>query len=187
MPVRVNWTVRRRWLLFLCCPGRISAGKWSRFPVKKKNWPAAPVFVPLPTNKITYLNWYFDVTGMEPQLLPYCNLLITRCAGASGHGSRISTRLSKYTRQMYTGGITFNFMGASAEQIATVISWSLRVHAKRYRPGTETVPALEAIALKTSTDKGPLQELVGTLLTDWDNNFFSRGQEVAKTRLGSLF
>ena len=29
----------------------------------------------LPTNKVTYLNWYFDMTGISPEMLPYCNLL----------------------------------------------------------------------------------------------------------------
>ena len=29
----------------------------------------------LPTNKVTYLNWHFDMTGIDPELLPYCNLL----------------------------------------------------------------------------------------------------------------
>ena len=144
-------------------------------------------FVPLPTNKITYLNWYFDVTGMEPQLLPYCNLLCDVLGRLDTEPYKYAD-LSKYT-SMYTGGITFNFSAVPAPTDCNRYQLEFEVHAKAL---TAQVPKLfrllEAIALKTSfTDKARLQELVGTLLTDWDNNFFSRGQEVAKTRLGAYF
>ena len=33
------------------------------------------LYVPAFTNKIAYLNWYFDMSGIDGSLLPYCYLL----------------------------------------------------------------------------------------------------------------
>jgi Zn-dependent M16 (insulinase) family peptidase len=154
---------------------------------KEKVAGGALYFVPLPTNKITYLNWYFDVTGLEPEFLPYCNLLCDVLGRLDTEPYKYGD-LSKYIN-MYTGGITFNFSAVPAPTDCNRYQLEFEVHAKAL---TAQVPhlfkLLRAMALQTLfTDRARLQELVGTLLTDWDNNFFSRGQEVAKARLGAYF
>ena len=61
----------------------------------------------LPTNKVTYLNWYFDMTGISPELLPYCNLL-SDVLGKLNTEEYSYAELAKYT-DMYTGGISFQY------------------------------------------------------------------------------
>ena len=144
-------------------------------------------FVPLPTNKITYLNWYFDVSGLNPKLLTCCNLLCD-VLGRLDTDEYTYADLSKLIN-MYTGGITYNFAAVPSPTDCNRYQLVFEVHAKAL---TAQVPKLfrllKAIAIHTHFDDiGRFKELVGALLTDWDNNFFSRGQEVAKARLGSYF
>lgn len=159
-----------------------------QIPREKENVPGGTLFyVPLPTNKITYLNWYFDVTGLDPQLLPYCNLFCDILGRLDTEPYKYA-QLSKYIN-MYTGGITFNFSAVPAPTDCNRYQLVFEVHAKAL---TSKVPKLfkllKAMAVHTCfEDLARFKELVGASLTDWDNNFFSRGQEVAKARLGSYF
>ncbi len=96
--------------------------------------------------------------------------------------------LSKYTN-MYTGGLSFDLKSVPAVDDCNRYQIVFEVHGKAL---TDKVPylfkLLRALALETElTDVKHFQELLNAELTDWDNNFFSRGQEVAKTRLASYF
>ena len=74
------------------------------------------LYVPAFTNKIAYLNWYFDLTGIDKDLLPYCYLL-------SDVLGKFNT--DKYTYQelatasnKYTGGVSFQ-MHAYSDEVKT--------------------------------------------------------------------
>ena len=73
---------------------------------------ATLLYQALPTNKVTYLNWYFDMTGISPELLPYCNLL-SDVLGKLNTEEYSYAELAKYT-DMYTGGISFQPDGQAA-------------------------------------------------------------------------
>jgi presequence protease len=141
----------------------------------------------LPTHKIVYLNWYFDVTGLPPEYLPYCSLL-SDVLGKLNTDTYSYADLSKYTN-MHTGGIDLNFVAMGQDGDPDKYTLSFVVKAKCLsRKLPELFRILRAFSLHTQfDDKERLKELIGQLKTDWDNNFFERGQSVALTRLGSYF
>lgn len=141
----------------------------------------------LPTNKITYLDWYFDVSGLDPALLPYCSLL-SDVLGKFDTQEYSYADLAKYTA-MYTGGIDLDFVSMGETGDCDKYSLYFVMKAKCL---TAKLPELFRIIRAFSVhtlfeDKGRLKELIGQIKTDWDNNFFERGQSVALTRLGSYF
>ena len=143
------------------------------------------LFVPAPTNKIIYYNWYFDASGLKAELLPYANLLIDVLG-------KFNTK--KYSYQeistdviMYTGGITLNFRAFADNEDANKYSLFFSTKAKVLEQNLEKMfDLLRSIALETDfTDLKRFQELVGEVKTSWDNNFFNKGQTVAIARLYS--
>jgi Zn-dependent M16 (insulinase) family peptidase len=144
-------------------------------------------FVPLKTNKITYINWSFDVTGIAPDLLPYCNLL-SDVLGRMDTDEYTYAELSKYT-SMYTGGVSYELHAMSAPDDCNEYQILFNLRSKAL---TVQVPKLFKILTALTLhmhfdDVARFKELVGSVTTDWDNNFFSRGQDVAKARLASYF
>ena len=133
------------------------------------------LYVPAFTNKIAYLNWYFDLTGIDKDLLPYCYLL-------SDVLGKFNT--DKYTYQelatasnKYTGGVSFQMHAYSAAE-AKALTANL----------DKLFDILQAVALGSKIDDAKrLQEILDEVKTDWDSSFFSRGQTVACTRLASYF
>ena len=141
----------------------------------------------LPVNKITYLNWYFDMTGISPELLPYCNLL-SDVLGKMDTDEYSYADLAKYT-DMYTGGISFQMEALSKESDCNDYSIKFVLAAKCLTAKLpELLKILKAMTLHTRfDDKKRLKELIGQVKTDWDNTFFAKGQTVAAVRLASYF
>jgi len=143
------------------------------------------LYVPAVTNKIAYLNWYFDISGIDGKLLPYCYLL-TDILG------KFNTK--RYTYEeiatnsiMYTGGIVFNVRALSDTDDADKYRISFSLKAKSLM---ENLPKLfdilQAVALESDlSDVKRFQELLAEVKTDWDGSFFNRGQAVAISRLYS--
>lgn len=143
------------------------------------------LYIPANTNKIAYTNFYFDITNIPAADLPLC-FLLTDIMG------KFDT--ARYTYQeiatnaiMYTGGVAFNVRAMSAAENAD--DYRIYFSAKG-KALVEKLPKmfelLEAIALESKLDDVKrFQELVSELKTDWDNNFFTRGQTVAMSRLYS--
>lgn len=143
------------------------------------------LYVPANTNKIAYINYYSDITDIPTAQLSLCYLL-TDILG------KFNTERYTYEELatdsiMYTGGIAFN-----------VRAYSEAEDAEKYRIYFSTkgkclldklpkmLDILQAVALESQfTDSKRFYELVAELKTDWDNNFFNRGQTVAITRLYS--
>ena len=145
------------------------------------------LFQLLPVNKITYLNWYFDMTGISPELLPYCNLL-SDVLGKLNTDEYSYADLAKYT-DMYTGGISFQMEALSKESDCNDYSIKFVLAAKCLTAKLpELFKILKAMMLHTRfEDKKRLKELVEQVKTDWDNTFFAKGQTVAAVRLASYF
>jgi len=141
----------------------------------------------LPTNKVTYLNWFFDMSGISPDLLPYCYLL-SDVLGKLDTDEYSYADLAKYTI-MYTGGISFQMEALSKNNDCNAYSVKFDVAAKCLTAKLpELFKILKAMTLHTRfTDKARLKELVEQIKTDWDNSFFARGQSVASVRLASYF
>ena len=145
------------------------------------------LYVPAFTNKIAYLNWYFDLTGIDKDLLPYCYLL-------SDVLGKFNT--DKYTYQelatasnKYTGGVSFQMHAYSAADDANDYTIKFTVQAKALTANLDKLfDILQAVALGSKIDDTKrLQEILDEVKTDWDSSFFSRGQTVACTRLASYF
>ena len=141
----------------------------------------------LPTNKVTYLRWYFDMTGITPELLPYCNLL-SDLLGKLNTDEYSYAELAKYT-DMYTGGISFQMEALSREDDCNDYSVKFSLAAKCLTAKLpELFKILKAMTLHTQfEDKNRLKELIDQVKTDWDNTFFAKGQTVAAVRLASYF
>ena len=141
----------------------------------------------LPTNKVTYLRWYFDMTGISPELLPYCNLL-SDLLGKMNTDEYSYAELAKYT-DMYTGGISFQMEALSREDDCNNYSVKFSLAAKCLTAKLpELFKILKAMTLHTQfEDKIRLKELIDQVKTDWDNTFFAKGQTVAAVRLASYF
>lgn len=143
------------------------------------------VYLPLTTNRITYTNFYFDLTDIPAEQLVLCYLL-TDILGKFNTTSYSYEELAT-NAIMYTGGIAFNVRALSAAEDAEKYHIYFSVKGKCL---TEKLPQmlelLRTIALESRlTDLKRFKELVAELKTDWDNNFFNRGQTVGITRLYS--
>ncbi|MDO4921488.1 MAG: insulinase family protein [Phascolarctobacterium sp.] len=143
------------------------------------------VFVPAVTNKIAYTNWYFDISGVPAEQLPLCFLL-------SDVLGKFNTRRYSYQELstygiMYTGGITFNVRAVSEAENADAYRLYFSVKAKALLQNLPHVfDLLQAIGTESLlNDVQRFQELLAEIKTDWDDEFFNRGQTIAISRLYS--
>ena len=141
------------------------------------------VYVPAETNKIAYTNWYFDISSVTPEQMPLCYLL-TDVLGKFNSKRYTYEELSTYGI-MYTGGVTFDVRAISAAEDADDYRLYFVVKAKALLENLPHVfDLLEAIGLESLfTDVKRFQELLSEVKTDWDDEFFNRGQNIAISRL----
>lgn len=143
------------------------------------------LYIPANTNKIAYASFYFDITNIPAADLPLCYLL-TDIMGKFDT-ERYSYQELATNAIMYTGGVAFNVRAISEAENANAYHIYFSAKGKAL---VEKLPQLfdllQAIALESKLDDVKrFQELVSELKTDWDNNFFTRGQTVAISRLYS--
>lgn len=143
------------------------------------------LYIPTNANKIAYVNYYSDITDIPAAQLPLCYLL-TDILGKF-HTERYTYEELATNSIMYTGGIAFNVRAISAAEDADSYHIYFSTKAKCLEDKLpQTLDILQAIALESKlNDLNRFQELVAEVKTDWDNNFFNRGQTVAITRLYS--
>lgn len=143
------------------------------------------LYMPAKTNKIVYTNWYFDITDMPAELIPYSFLLVDVMG-------KFNTQ--KYTYQeiatdsiMYTGGVSFNVHANSAPEDSDDYRFYMIVKAKCLLQNiAKTYDIIGSVATESLfADKDRLKELVFELKTDWEDSLFSRGQSIAIARLYS--
>ncbi|MEG0970139.1 MAG: insulinase family protein [Acidaminococcaceae bacterium] len=145
------------------------------------------LYVPQDTNKIAYLNWYFDLTGLPAKLLPYAYLL-SDLLGKLDTKDFTFQELATNTNK-YTGGIGFQLSAYSSQTNADDYSLQFGLQTKALTHNLEQLFfLLENIATSTNFDNQKrMQEVIGEIKTDWDSQFFNRGQNIACTRLCSYF
>ena len=145
------------------------------------------LYVPAFTNKIAYLNWYFDMSGIDGALLPYCYLL-SDMLGKVDAGKYTYQQLSMLGTK-YTGGVAFQVHAYSAAESVNNYTVKFNVTAKALVHNlTHMFDILRAIALESRFDSTKrLREVLAEVKSDWDSNFFSRGQTVACARLNSYY
>lgn len=145
------------------------------------------LYVPAFTNKIAYLNWYFDMSGIDGALLPYCYLL-SDMLGKVDAGKYTYQQLSTLGTK-YTGGVAFQVRAYSAAESVNDYTVKFTVTAKALLHNLPHLfEILTAIATESRFDsKKRLREVLDEVKSDWDSNFFSRGQTVACARLNSYY
>lgn len=143
------------------------------------------LYLPAAAHNIAYLNWYFDMTGVPKEQLPYCYLL----ADVLG---KFNTKRYSYEEIatesiMYTGGVAFNVRAVSEAENADSYKIYFTMKAKVMAENmVKLFDILTAVALETSFDDlQRLHDLVDEIKSDWDYNFFNRGQNIAISRLYS--
>lgn len=143
------------------------------------------LYIPTNANKIAYINYYSDITDIPAEQLPLCYLL-TDIMGKF-NTERYTYEELATNSIMYTGGIAFNVRAISAAEDADSYHIYFSTKAKCLQDKLpQTLDILQAVTLESKLDDlNRFQELVAEVKTDWDNNFFNRGQTVAITRLYS--
>lgn len=143
------------------------------------------IYMPAKTNKIIYTNWSFDITGISADLLPYAYIFVDvlgKFNTKSYNYQDLATDCIKYT-----GGLSFNLGAVSKVDDADIYKIVFKIKAKCLDHNlSKTLEILNTIAKESIfDDKARLQELLEDLKADWDDNFFSRGQNTAVARLYS--
>ncbi|MBQ8417403.1 MAG: insulinase family protein [Phascolarctobacterium sp.] len=145
----------------------------------------ALLYLPAATNKIAYLNWHFDITGLEGKYLPYCYLL----GDVLG---KFDTERYTYSELatnsiMYTGGIAFNVRALSDVSDADNYKIQFSLKAKALMENVDKLfDILQAVTLESKLDDiKRFRELISEIKTEWDSSFFNRGQNIAISRLYS--
>lgn len=143
------------------------------------------LYLPRKTNKIAYTSFYFDITDIPAKQLPLCYLL-TDILGKFDT-ERYSYQELSTNAIMYTGGVAFNVRAYTEAESTEQYKIYFAVKSKCLIDNlSQMLDLLRAIGTESKFDsKERLQELVAELKTDWDDNFFNRGQTVAITRLYS--
>lgn len=127
------------------------------------------------------------MSGIDGSLLPYCYLL-SDMLGKVDAGKYTYQQLSTLGIK-YTGGVTFQVHAYSAAESVNDYTVKFTVTAKALVHNlTHMFDILRAIALESRFDSVKrLREVLAEVKSDWDSNFFSRGQTVACARLNSYY
>ncbi|MGL5207456.1 MAG: insulinase family protein, partial [Acidaminococcaceae bacterium] len=139
------------------------------------------------TNKIAYLNWYFDLSGISKELLPYAYLL-SDILGKVDTKDYTYQSLATATNK-YTGGVGFQLSAYSKQNMTDEYSICFAVQAKVLIDKIDKLfDILRNVALTSKFDnRKRIWEIINEINTDWDSQFFNRGQSIACTRLCSYF
>ena len=145
------------------------------------------LYLPGQTNKIAYLNWYFDLSGISTDLLPYAYLL-SDVLGKVDTKDYTYQSLTTATNK-YTGGVGFQLSAYSKQNSTDEYSICFAVQAKVLTAKIDKLfDILRNVALTSNFDnRKRIWEIVNEINTDWDSQFFNRGQSIACTRLCSYF
>ncbi|MDR3348606.1 MAG: insulinase family protein [Acidaminococcales bacterium] len=145
------------------------------------------LYLPAFTDKIAYVNLYFDARGLPEELVPFAHLLKTLLG-------RIATEKYGYaelakTINAHTGGLAFNVRTFPAAGGADEYSPKFVVSGKAFVRDIDKLCGIMAEILLNSvfSDEKRLWELIGECKAVWDAEFFARGQSIVTERLVSYF
>lgn len=143
------------------------------------------VYVPAVTNKIVYTNWYFDISNVPSDKLHICYLLADLLG--KFNTERYTYEEIATNSIMYTGGMALNVRALSEVADADVYKMYFSVKGKALLENLgHMFDILKAVAVESKLDDvNRFQELVAELKTEWDNEFFNKGQNIAISRLYS--
>ncbi len=138
---------------------------------------------PMFTNRIAYVNLYFNTAAVAEQEWPYLFLL----ADLLG---KVDTRKFPYTElakeiNIHTGGFTYDVLAYSENGDDETYSPMFRVKAKALVSKLPDMFALLGDVTGSSlfTDTNRLKELIRETKAAWDTALFRRGQQVVASRL----
>lgn len=151
----------------------------------EKNVPV--LFLPLFTNKIAYVNLYFDTRMVPQELLPYVYLL-TEILGKVGTAVHDYGELSNEIN-IHTGGITYDAFAYSQKDSDEVYYPRFKVSAKSLVTKLPEVTSLLGEIMNSSRfdDAKRLKEIVQEVRAAWSRSMFSRGHQIAFSRMLSYF
>ncbi|MCH3951131.1 MAG: insulinase family protein [Acidaminococcus sp.] len=145
------------------------------------------LFRPASTNKISYFDFCFDMTGVPEELLCYAYLL-SDVLGKVNTDDFTYEELNTYTDR-YIGGLSFAVQPYTFYKDTNTYRNYFKVSAKVLEKNEDKLfTLLSSLALRSHVDdKKRLREIVEEVKSGWDALFFSRGMTVATIRLQSYF
>jgi Zn-dependent M16 (insulinase) family peptidase len=145
------------------------------------------LYLPSFTNKIAYVNLYFDAQGLPEELVPFAHLLKNILG-------RIDTERYNYAElakmiNTHTGGLSFDVRTFSSAAGADSCSPKFVISGKAFVRDIDKLCGIMAEILLNTIfiDKKRLQELIGECKAVWDAELFARGQSIVTERLVSYF
>ncbi|WP_058485083.1 insulinase family protein [Defluviitalea phaphyphila] len=155
--------------------------------VEKEEEGVKVLFHPMFTNKITYLNLYFDLKGLDQKLIPYAGMLV-------GILSKMDTKNYEYADlsneiNIHTGGIsiyadTFGINGKPNEYESKLILKS-KALTKKF---PELINLIREIITSTSFENEKrLLEIIREMKSRMEMVLFDQGHMVVANRLLSYF
>ena len=145
------------------------------------------LYYPEFTNNITYLNCQFDMTGINPKILPYAYFLsdiIGKVNTEDYSYQDLSTLIAKNTGGIKIG-INISSEYKSTEKYTINCQITGKVLTKKVK---EFFKILESITLRTSFEnKTRIKELVNEINADLESQLFNKGLSLTKLRLESYF
>ena len=156
-------------------------------PDRTENGNLTKLYLQGQTNKIAYLNWYFDLSGIDSEMLPYA-FLLTDVLGKVDTADYSYQSLATATNKD-TGGIGFQLSAYSNQNRTDDYSICFTVQAKVLTAKIDKLfSILRNVALTSSFDnRKRIWEIANEINTDWDSQFFNRGQSIACSRLCAYF
>ena len=145
------------------------------------------LFHPQFTNRIAYVNLYFDVSTVPQELLPYL-FLLARMLGKVSAGGQNYSELSNEIN-IHTGGIQFDVSAFSQSNTDEQFTPKLVIEAKAL---VEKLPRMfelvsQIINHSCYTDEKRLRELVQETAATWENSLTSYGQAFVSNRVLAYF
>ena len=155
--------------------------------IEKKEDGAHILFHPQFTNRIAYVNFYFDVNAVPEELLPYLFLLarILGKVSVAGHSySELSNEVN-----IHTGGIQFDVSAFSQSSTDEKFTPKLLVEAKALVEKLPQMLELVSKIINTSSydDEKRLKELVQETVATWENSITGYGQAFVSNRVLGYF
>ena len=143
------------------------------------------IYMPAKNNKIVYTSWAFDITGMSKELLPYTFVFVDVLGKFDTKDYRYQDLVTATIK--YTGGITFNVSADSKSDDADAYKIHFKIRAKCLEKNlSKMLELIASTGINTIFDNKPrLKELLEDIKADWADNFFSRGQTTAISRIFS--
>lgn len=139
------------------------------------------------SNRISYFDFCFDMTGVPEEMLCYAYLL-SDVLGKVDTDDFTYSELNTYS-DSYIGGLSFAVQPYTAYDNTNLYRNYFKLSAKVLESNEDKLfTLLESLSLRSHVgDRERLKDIVEEVKSGWDALFFSRGMTVATVRLLSYF